>query len=483
MYKTKKRLLLGIGKAVSFFLIFLLLFQCASNIFRTKRFAFSVAPIYNLPRNSVDVIFLGSSHMNTVISPMDLWKDYGITSFNAAIGDQTIPASYFELRELLKIQRPQVVVLEVYHIFQPEMMTSNGEERLHWLVDNVPMSGGVSEAIQTLISEDSDKTEYYLNFYSFHNRWKALKAEDFLPVENDNMGADMSLYGTWSERETPIVIPRETIKEPPELPVQYLHKIIDLCRENGIQLILMASPCFTGEDLQSQLNFVGQLAEREKVPFLNFFYLLEDTGFDFSQDMAESSHMNYGGVQKITAFVGRYLRGNYHLEDYRNFPETASLWDTAYQRYSRVLCNALLKRAVSMKDYFAQLEGQDYVLALYAYSGTPLTETKLSELLETYGAGPQLSDDENYYCALIRQGTVVSEASASERINRDIMLEDVQFSFGDGINGSQNPIAIHVGRTEYAKGKQGLNLVVYDPMTRTVADSINVQFDSMTLVR
>lgn len=469
-------------KAAALLLIFMLLFRGASEVFRTKEFAFSVGPIYSLPRDSVDVLFLGSSHMNTVISPMDIWEDYGITSFNAAIGDQTIPASYFELRELLKIQRPKVVVLETYHIFQPEMMTDSGEERLHWLVDNIPMSRDVSEAIQTLIREDSDKTEYYLNFYAFHNRWQELTAVDFMPVENNNMGADMALYHVWSEVETPKIIPREETAEPPAIPVEYLYKIIDLCRDNGISLLLMASPCCGSEDLQKQLNYVGRIAEEEQIPYLNFFYLLDEIGFDFSQDMAEESHMNYGGVQKVTSFVGEYLKENYPLEDRRSEPETSALWDSAYKRYSKVRSNLLLKRAASIEDCMSLVREHDYILALYAYNDPSLSTTRFYEVLTAYGVEPWLPNDANYYCALMRQGKIVEDVYGREKISQKYMLEDVQFSFGEE-DKRQNPIAIQVGRIEYARGTQGVNLVIYDPMTKTVVDSININLENMGFVR
>lgn len=86
--------------------------------------------------------FFGSSHMACAISPMDLWNNYGITPFNAGVPTQTMPATYFELRELLKVQKPKVIVIEMLYISIEEMMESAKGGGLHFLVDNIPLSLG-----------------------------------------------------------------------------------------------------------------------------------------------------------------------------------------------------------------------------------------------------------------------------------------------------------------------------------------------------
>jgi len=469
-------------KAAAFVLVFLMLFQIATYIFRTKRFAFSVGPIYDLPKDSIDVLLLGSSHMNTAISPLDLWHEYGITAFNAAIGDQTLPATYFELRELLKVQRPKVIVLEAFYIHKPNMMTSSGEERLHWLVDNVPASPGISEAIQTLIQKD-DKTEYYLNFYTFHNRWQELTKEDFQPVESYNLGADIDLYAEHTALEAPEIIRQDEIMEPPSLPQEYLHKIIALCRDENIPLVLMASPFSASADMQAQLNFVNQVADEEDIPYLNFLYLLNDVNFDFTQDMAEWSHMNYFGVQKVTSYLGRYLQENYHLPDGRNSEEISAFWNEQYDIFEKVLCNQLLKTADSFESYCDYLDHNDYIVMWHGYSESPLVETQIQKIFSIYGLSAKIPEQAHYYCGLTRSGRFLYEKASEEKIEHERMSDDVLFSFGPGIAESKNQIGVHAGRYEYSKGNKDLNVVVYDPFLGEVVDSVNIGLSDMAIKR
>lgn len=477
MRRDKKLICIGAAKATAFLLIFLILFQGAVNLFRTKDHFYSVNLIYDLPKNSVDVLLLGSSHMNCTISPMDLWNDYGITSFNAAIGDQSIPSSYFELRELLKVQKPKVVVLETWFIDKTTMMTVGAEARLHWFTNNIPMSSGVSEAIQTLIPEDQDKTEYYLNFYTFHNRWKELVEKDFNPTleySRTNRGANAQVYNRHTVIEYPAIVPQSETEMPPELPLEYVYKIIKLCRENGVALVFMVQPYNGSDTVQKMMNYVDAVAEDEGVQFVNFFYLLDEVGFDFATDMADWQHVNYFGAQKLTSYLGEYLQSNYQLEDHRGDPAIADLWNKDYEDYARELNNIMMKTAGNPDEYFHYLRNEDYILAWNAYSETPLSETALPELLINMGIDPTGIGRENYYCAVTKGDQIVYGKTIDTTSDDSCMVDDILFSFGSGITESKNRIGIHAGRKEYSVGDTGVNLVVYDPVTRNVVDSVNI---------
>ncbi len=61
-------------------------YKCAYKIFSDK-----VGYRHYIPflknRTNYDIFFMGSSHMHNGIFPMQLWNDYGITSYNLGTGD------------------------------------------------------------------------------------------------------------------------------------------------------------------------------------------------------------------------------------------------------------------------------------------------------------------------------------------------------------------------------------------------------------
>ena len=60
-----------------------------------------------------DVLFFGSSHMINGVFPMELWKDYGLTSYNLAGHGASLAASFWELRLAVQYHKPKVAVLDL----------------------------------------------------------------------------------------------------------------------------------------------------------------------------------------------------------------------------------------------------------------------------------------------------------------------------------------------------------------------------------
>lgn len=88
-------------------LIFCLLFSGATYILRNKNEANIVLPFYDEPKNTLDVIFIGSSHVMCSVYPMELYDRYGIASYVFASSAQLLPQSYYQLKEALRYQTPK----------------------------------------------------------------------------------------------------------------------------------------------------------------------------------------------------------------------------------------------------------------------------------------------------------------------------------------------------------------------------------------
>ena len=291
-------------KALAFLLVFLFLFHEVSDLFKIKQDYSKNAQLYTLPKNSVDVLLFGGSHMKDGVSTMDLWEEYGITAFNAGTSNATIPLNYYEMREAFKVCRPKVAVLDLYRIYYNKKLKKVSS--LHYFADNVPMSPGVSEAIQDLLSAKYDKTEYYMSFYTYHNRWKELSGSDFLPWTESYMGSGTILYGERITGKRYNAISDQQTEPIPAVSEEYLRKIIQLCREEGIPLLLTTVPFSAGARMQRRMNRVREIAQEEGVPFLNFLDILDEIEFDPETDMSRWDHLNYEGVRKTTERLGEY---------------------------------------------------------------------------------------------------------------------------------------------------------------------------------
>ena len=141
---------------------------------------------YNLDKNSVDVLFLGSSHAMCTFNPQIIYDTYGITSYNLASEQQSLVVSYYWLREALKYQTPKVVVLDTYMLYKfganyvyNDMNCSEGSVRK--AMDGMRPSPLKWEAARTIAQIDPTQSALSYLFLNirYHARWNNLNEDDF----------------------------------------------------------------------------------------------------------------------------------------------------------------------------------------------------------------------------------------------------------------------------------------------------------------
>jgi len=93
-----------------------------------------------------DVLFLGSSKVINAVLPMELWNDYGIVSYNMGGHSNTIPVSYWVLRNALEYTTPKCVVMDCMGTQWDNMIYQNFEYS-HLSFDAFPLSPAKIQAV------------------------------------------------------------------------------------------------------------------------------------------------------------------------------------------------------------------------------------------------------------------------------------------------------------------------------------------------
>ncbi|MBO4915233.1 MAG: hypothetical protein J5449_08515 [Oscillospiraceae bacterium] len=313
MEKKKTSVLRGILRTAAFALLFAFLFHAVSTVLADKRFRDSMAAFYAEPRNSVEVLLMGSSRVHNGISAAQLEEEFGIRANNFSQDGQVLPVTWYALREALRYQKPKVVVLDVYKVIQDSLIDSPAS--LHRTTDNMSVGLPRVEMIYDLLPK-GERAEFLFNIITYHTRWKELTAVDFAPADVSGKG-DEILEGTYQPYEGFAVVPESVTASGAECELRYLDKIVELCEKEGIELLLVSVPFTTAEDddlsRQEVLNGMAEYAREKGLPYINMMHMTEELGFDFSTDMADMYHLNAEGMRKVTDWLGRYLQQNYGL--------------------------------------------------------------------------------------------------------------------------------------------------------------------------
>ena len=243
--------------------------------------------------NTVDMIVYGDSEAYASIIPLQLWNDYGYTSYVCATSGQTLPDTCRIAYTTLKKQHPKLVLLEADTIYLPTEIS-------------VPIA-------RVLYS--------ILPIMEYHNRWKSLKINDFFgKIEYTERDSNKGYYYLSkvepAEAENYMEYTDE-IEAIPKVNRIYVKLLKKYCEANGAQFAIVSVPSSNNWNYKKH-NGVKQLAEGEKIEFLDLNEKKEELKIDWNTETADKGdHVNYPGAKKVTKYLGEWLSKKNILENHK----------------------------------------------------------------------------------------------------------------------------------------------------------------------
>lgn len=330
--KNRNNKIINSIKVISFILVFVAVLE----IFSMTVFSKSNATTYknkfknaynyvNEVENSIDIIALGNSNMYSAICPVKLWDKKGYTSTVIASPRQSVAMTYTMLYDALEKQSPKMVILEQDMFyegveFNPEAVEEQAKSQTNKRLPTVPY-----------ITDDQLTTDIQNHFTIFllHDSWKQM-------IKNaKNIGNDATFnHGYYFNKTVKKNAPNsnmdytDTVEAMPEDAELYLNKILDLCRENNIELMFIGTPSLTNWSY-ARHNAVEAFADKNNISYLDF-NTLEDYEINYKRDYRDKgNHMNYYGAKKITNYIGNFIKNNYPdlIEDKRKNDDFAYWYD------------------------------------------------------------------------------------------------------------------------------------------------------------
>ncbi len=276
---------------------------------------------YSHGDNTIDVMFLGSSHARFAFDSEYFSKEIGISAFNLSSSGQTPVVGYFALKEALKYQKPKVLVYEAYlRLFG----TSDNLTPSYFVYDYIRGIDTKMEMLPELI-EEKDFSSFFVQsiskMYKYRDGLKPamrnilkgnivnnttevnnIAYEDFTYYTDGYFGSNKvatmnKLYVTnpfkkagksfsWNDKQ-----------------LEYMRKTISLCKENDIPVLVVTAPMPKPtldllKDYDESNAFMEELTEELKVEYIDFNTNVKD--MVFTNDMFyDSNHLNVKGTRTL----------------------------------------------------------------------------------------------------------------------------------------------------------------------------------------
>lgn len=440
------------------------------------------AGFYDLDKDSVDVLFLGSSHGVTSFCPQELYNQYGITSYNLSSDQQGLVTSYYWLKEALRYQTPKAVVLECYFCFpyiadEPlntdESYTRKAIDFMRWL----PVK---SEAVRTIceIDDKQDAWSYYLPHLRYHERWlwdhpdrndytyramaghSELKGYSPLHFYLGEKGEGFEPHDMDTAADCAQMAP---------LMLTYLDKINDLCQEKGMPLILTITPAVSANI--DMCNAVRAYADREGCTFISFNEqnVYRQMDYQMDADNCDDGHPNIWGAVKVSDYIGGVLSGQFGIEG-----RTEPQWEATRGDYDFAM-DACERWHVGEADaYLSLLDHEQYTVVIAYQNDVYTLEEAAIEALRGLGLSAELAgQDGANYLAVVSGGRVLTEQLTFEDAVYQGMLADGRiplYARSTRTEWGSGRTSVFFGEEEYYSENSGLHVVVYNNQSRKMAD-------------
>ena len=230
-----------------------------------------------------DVVILGSSHAYRGYDPR-IFKAEGYNAFNLGSSSQTPFNSYFLIEEYLTKENCDLLLLDVFNVaLEMDALESSSD-----LIQNIT-SDHVAAGMAF-----SMKDPRALNMYAL----RVLSA-DIPPYYQDTTYVGRGFSENRNSAPSDVTYRNDLEWNKSKVQWTYLNRIIKLCKERGIRVVLVdhPSPVEThNARLTNSASVISNFSVEEGVVFLDFSMSL---GLDGQEHFYDHTHLNQRGVEKF----------------------------------------------------------------------------------------------------------------------------------------------------------------------------------------
>ena len=393
-----------------------------------------------------DILYFGSSLVMYGINPLEIWNEYGITSYNWANPQCTLPSTYWKLKNVLDYETPKLVVVDCF--YSNYTYKTYSRYRIHEAFDAFPFSYTKWLAINDLMKDeakmedgliytDSERYSVLFPLFEYHTRWGELEKRDFVSEFVDTKGCEFEINVA-----EPIEISNTSEKtEITEdmVGVIYLERVIEECQNRDIPILLTYLPFPTDETWKKESNMIQDIADKYGVNYINFTNL---DVVNYQTDYSDSySHMNISGQKKVSEYLGQYILENYEIEDRRD-SIIADQWNAWYEEYKQYEFG-FIQSQNNLESYLMLLYNSSNDITIDLHENALISNNVYKDLLSNVGSGTDKINETTDFIIVHAGKTIVLDNFRENGVSKETEVGTISLWYGDSEYG------IYINDSEY----------------------------------
>ena len=251
-------------------------------------------------KNSLDIMFFGSSLVYCDVVPAVIYEASACTSYIMAGPEQTLPMTYYYLKEAYRTQNPALVFVEISGVFFPQY-TDYAKVNIGY------MPWSINRLAATFMAADSKEWMGLLfPLYDYHELWKQMSLDNLLYSVDYLAGySPLTEIDKWA-----ILVERKVDfnRDVFEQNIACIKTIAQLCANKGSQVIFYITPSYYPWQSDYMLMLEEELASIPNIEYIDFNKRFAELNIDDTVDFFDLLHFNVFGAQKFSSFLSNTIQ-------------------------------------------------------------------------------------------------------------------------------------------------------------------------------
>lgn len=442
---------------------------------------------YNEPENTIQCVFVGASTFIDGISPLTMYEEQGICSYNLATEQQPTMMSYYWVKEAYRLHPNTLKAV----VLDASMLRRTPDDAWY----QKALAGMHPSAVK--LEAMTDRTRNPVDFLSllfpvadYHDRWSEPNDSDFYKyslgsteqtrgfIPNYRRVIDSKLPNLPTRKEVAsasasmVITDKTATMDMNFEAISYLQKLAEFCNEKSMTMIIMKA---TGGWSQEAHNATQQLADAYGIAFLDYNVdpYFSSIHYNVQIDSMDGGHMDYFGAMKLSSHLGVYLAGTGVTQDIRGNASYAHMDEQLAAWHSKSYATANMWDEPDVCAYIRQasIPGHTVFVTVKDDAATSLSAVQRNDFAAMGLDGLATLRYRDSYLAIIENGQIQTQkvrssasavATKKPLVSTGALEDGVAYALTSGGLFHGNVASCMIDEAEYAPNQRGINVVVYD---------------------
>lgn len=301
-----KKVLIGLG---SIFVLLVLadwtVGTLSEKMYFKSKYGIFHRQIYCLQKSEDDIMILGSSRAAHHYVPQMFEDSLGMSCYNAGSDGMCIYYHYAVLAS--RIHRGSAPKLVVYEVLRSDAEVSNSDVfSLDAALDRLAPHYGEVPAIDSLFAYNGwkEKVKLMSKTYRYNSKLVQTIKCNYIPWPEDRGYEALTGMMKVKNGKPADVLGAVKDVEIEERKLEYVQKLINLCKTNDIKLVMCYSPYYNSKPAEG-IERIKELAQSNGIMFLDYGQAEQFQNPEYFQD---ASHLNDTGAHEYTEEVLKQIK-------------------------------------------------------------------------------------------------------------------------------------------------------------------------------